>query len=397
MSKGVVYASLETEKNDLGPDGEDELITEADLEGGYEQTQPRTGLKRSLACAAAVVLVSIACIGVVVFMLHNKSMDMDKGIEKVGAGLFIVSGDEVLLLRRNSKHNDNTWGLPGGNAEADDTHLQATAIREATEEMGSVPACNVSGQILTLRGKKKQKAYTVFICDITPAAKAAFKPKLNDEHQEARWWPLAALPAKGQLHPVVATLLEDPGAQRQLVAALPAGVVPATNSTAGVGTLKPLGAANLAGEERVDKRGAGLMLADGDKVMLMRKVGKHGPGKWGLPGGSADSKDADDLATAEREAKEEVGGVPAHEVKGQIQIRRKGKHGVKLHTVFIATVASGASAAFQPAMNEEHLEVKWLPLSEAVALPPAQVHPVLAEVLSPERKAELQAALGLPV
>jgi hypothetical protein len=63
---------------------------EADLEGGYEQTQPRTGLKRSLACAAAVVLVSIACIGVVVFMLHNKSMDMDKGIEKVGAGLFIV-------------------------------------------------------------------------------------------------------------------------------------------------------------------------------------------------------------------------------------------------------------------------------------------------------------------
>lgn len=58
-----------------------------------------------------------------------------------------------------------------------------------------------------------------------------------------------------------ATLLEDPGAQRQLVAALPAGVVPATNSTAGAGTLKPLGAADLAGEERVDKRGAGLMLA----------------------------------------------------------------------------------------------------------------------------------------
>lgn len=27
MSKGVVYASLETEKNDVGPDGEDEPIT----------------------------------------------------------------------------------------------------------------------------------------------------------------------------------------------------------------------------------------------------------------------------------------------------------------------------------------------------------------------------------
>lgn len=27
MSNGVVYASLETEKNELGPDGEDQLIT----------------------------------------------------------------------------------------------------------------------------------------------------------------------------------------------------------------------------------------------------------------------------------------------------------------------------------------------------------------------------------
>ena len=58
--------------------------------------------------------------------------------------------------------------------------------------------------------------------------------------------------------------------------------------------------------------------------MLMRKVGKHGAGKWGLPGGSADSKDRDDLATAEREAKEEVGGIPSHEVKGQILIKRCG-------------------------------------------------------------------------
>lgn len=58
-----------------------------------------------------------------------------------------------------------------------------------------------------------------------------------------------------------ATLLEDPGAQRQLVAALPAGVLPATNSTTGAGILKPLGAVGLAGDERVDKRGAGLMLA----------------------------------------------------------------------------------------------------------------------------------------
>lgn len=58
-----------------------------------------------------------------------------------------------------------------------------------------------------------------------------------------------------------AALLDDPGTQRQLVAALPSGVLPASNSTAGGAALKPLSAADLAGEEKVDKRGAGLMLA----------------------------------------------------------------------------------------------------------------------------------------
>lgn len=59
------------------------------------------------------------------------------------------SDTDVLLLLRNSKHNDMTWGLPGGNAEAGDASLLDTARREAGEEMGSMPPCNVSGQILT--------------------------------------------------------------------------------------------------------------------------------------------------------------------------------------------------------------------------------------------------------
>jgi ADP-ribose pyrophosphatase YjhB (NUDIX family) len=59
------------------------------------------------------------------------------------------SGEEALLLLRASKHNDRTWGLPGGNAEDGDADLLATAMREGTEEMGGVPPCNVTGQILT--------------------------------------------------------------------------------------------------------------------------------------------------------------------------------------------------------------------------------------------------------
>lgn len=50
---------------------------------------------------------------------------------------FRCSG-EILLLLRNSKHNDKTWGLPGGNVDPGETLLQAS-VREAKEEMGELP------------------------------------------------------------------------------------------------------------------------------------------------------------------------------------------------------------------------------------------------------------------
>ena len=53
----------------------------------------------------------------------------------------------------------------------------------------------------------------------------------------------------------------------------------------------------------------------------MRKL-KHGAGKWGMPGGSQDSKDADALATAEREFKSEIGDPPQHDVRGQVIVKR---------------------------------------------------------------------------
>lgn len=53
------------------------------------------------------------------------------------------------------------------------------------------------------RGKKQQKHYTVMVCQVDAAARAAFQPQLNSEHREARWWPLQGLPPPQQLHPVV--------------------------------------------------------------------------------------------------------------------------------------------------------------------------------------------------
>jgi 8-oxo-dGTP pyrophosphatase MutT (NUDIX family) len=47
-----------------------------------------------------------------------------------------------------SKHNDNTWTVPGGNVEAADSSLLGTATREAMEELGAVPPFEVKAQIL---------------------------------------------------------------------------------------------------------------------------------------------------------------------------------------------------------------------------------------------------------
>jgi 8-oxo-dGTP pyrophosphatase MutT (NUDIX family) len=58
------------------------------------------------------------------------------------------AGDNVLVLLRNSTHNYNTWGIPGGNADIEDAaNLLQTAKREAIEEMGHLPDLEVKGQV----------------------------------------------------------------------------------------------------------------------------------------------------------------------------------------------------------------------------------------------------------
>lgn len=55
---------------------------------------------------------------------------------------------EVLVLLRNSSHNNNTWGLPGGNADEEDGgDLFVTAKREAMEEMQVCSCFHSSGSL----------------------------------------------------------------------------------------------------------------------------------------------------------------------------------------------------------------------------------------------------------
>ena len=154
--------------------------------------------------------------------------------EKVGAGLLLASQGEVLLLLRRSQHNDLTWGLPGGNREEGDAGLEATALREATEEVGQLPPLIVLSSHLTRRGRVGAKQYTVFVCAVEPAVRAAWTPVLNHEHREHRWFRVedVSLAAAGvskapaPLHPVVAALFSQ---HLELAARLQQGEVAAVS------------------------------------------------------------------------------------------------------------------------------------------------------------------------
>jgi 8-oxo-dGTP pyrophosphatase MutT (NUDIX family) len=168
------------------------------------------------------------------------------GVDKLGAGLFLCRGTgdgvEILLLKRRSKHHGGAWGLPGGNVEAGDASLLACAAREAQEELGGggAPPFAVRARLDTRRGKRGQKAYSVFVAAVEEADASVFSPALNEEHSEHRWFAAreverlarAALAATGgggggggggsggkedkegdelELHPVVALAMREAG------------------------------------------------------------------------------------------------------------------------------------------------------------------------------------------
>lgn len=54
---------------------------------------------------------------------------------RVGVGIIIKRGDEVLLLRRHGVHGGGSWSTPGGHLDHGETPEQC-AVREALEETG---------------------------------------------------------------------------------------------------------------------------------------------------------------------------------------------------------------------------------------------------------------------
>lgn len=98
------------------------------------------------------------------------------------AGLLVVRDDGAVLLQLRSQHthNGNTWSVPGGARDADETPT-AAALREAHEEVGIVEQdVQVLGDVLDDHGGW---SYTTVIARLL----RPFHPTQNFESDQLRW------------------------------------------------------------------------------------------------------------------------------------------------------------------------------------------------------------------
>ncbi|BBN96065.1 hypothetical protein DEIGR_100480 [Deinococcus grandis] len=111
-------------------------------------------------------------------------------IRRMGAGVAVLRGEEVLLVRRG----DNAlWDVPGGGADAGESR-EDTARRELREETGlSVGALRSLG-VFPHRHTYPDGNVVAWETHVFTADFAGGVPRASDDAAEVRWWPLSALP-----------------------------------------------------------------------------------------------------------------------------------------------------------------------------------------------------------
>ena len=110
-----------------------------------------------------------------------------------GAGILFRSGREFLLLRRSPDVDDpGFWSIPGGSIEPGEDPLQS-ALRESTEEMGSVPLHRIRN--------RSGMEYQTFLAEVEERHAKTWRPVLNREHDRWGWFQKKELPVPA--HPAL--------------------------------------------------------------------------------------------------------------------------------------------------------------------------------------------------
>ena len=110
-------------------------------------------------------------------------------ISAVGVWFYAISTNRYLYLMRDDRKHPESWGLPGGKVEANETLLNALE-RECQEEIGSMPEYLKLVPLEKFTSPDGGFVYNTFFCSVADE----FQPTLNNEHVGWAWiasgtWP----------------------------------------------------------------------------------------------------------------------------------------------------------------------------------------------------------------
>ena len=103
----------------------------------------------------------------------------------VNVSAIVIHKNKVLLMQRdvNDKHFPGHWGIPGGGMEEGDESLEATAIREVSEEMG----ISIKPVQIRYNNRYKDVVFVVLTAKVTEEIDFDDKLSTSEEVYDYSW------------------------------------------------------------------------------------------------------------------------------------------------------------------------------------------------------------------
>jgi 8-oxo-dGTP diphosphatase len=119
------------------------------------------------------------------------------GAVKVGVGVVVLEGEQVLLIQRGKPPKLGEWSLPGGHVELGES-LKAAAQREVSEETGlSVVIQGLVDVVDLIEPAADGRVNRHYALIDYWAEPVSGDVQAGDDAADARWWPLSDIASLG--------------------------------------------------------------------------------------------------------------------------------------------------------------------------------------------------------